>query len=123
MSQFSEWLIQHHPRVTYLKKARQCAAMRHGAPLKVFWRKDGYRQRDESIIAPWRCKTPAHYKFTALKRSRFGTSGTYCLQHLYYREIFGEMTEMEATEKLMVSTGYATPQQTLTQDPDRGEGR
>lgn len=119
MSDFSEWLIQYHPRVTYLKHARQCASMRHGAPLKVYWKRDGARQTDEAIIAKWRCKTPAHFKFIKLKHSRFGVSGTYCLQHLFHREIFGDMDEMEATERLMVSTGYATPEQTLTQNPER----
>jgi hypothetical protein len=38
-----------------------------------------------------------------------------CFSHLYFRAVFGDMDEMAATEKLMVSTGYATPEQTLTQ--------
>jgi hypothetical protein len=38
-----------------------------------------------------------------------------CFHHLYFRELFGDMTETEATEKLMVKTGYVSPEQTMTQ--------
>lgn len=115
MSQLSDWLLTHHPRVAYLKKARQCCERKGGAPVKAYWKRDGTRQDDPEIIEKWRCKTPAHWKFTALKRSRFTRSGVMCFKHLYYRAVFGETEEVEATEKLMVSTGYATPEQTLTQ--------
>lgn len=116
---FQQWLIDNHPRVSYLKKAHQCAAMKGKAPLKVYWKRDGTRQHDEAVIAPWRCSTPAHWKFVKLKRSRFGQSGTYCYRHLWYRELFGDMDEEYVTEKLMVSTGYATPEQTITQNPEK----
>lgn len=115
MSQFSEWLLQNHPRVTYLKRARPCTEMRGGAPVKAYWKRDGSRQTDETIIAKWRCKNPAHWKFTALKRARYSKNGVMCFSHLYHRAVFGDQNEMEATEKLMVATGYATPEQTLTQ--------
>ena len=115
MSRLSEWLIESHPRVRYLKKAQQCTEFRAGAPVKAHWDKDGYRQKDETILSHWRCKKPAHWKFIALKRSRFSKSGVMCFSHLYFRAVFGDMDEMAATEKLMVGTGYATPEQTLTQ--------
>lgn len=112
---FREWLIQCHPRVKFLKKARQCTELKGGAPLKAYWAKDGRRQTDEAILAKWRCKTPAHWKFTALKRDWLSSNGVMCMHHLYYRAVFGSMDETAATEKLMVRTGYATPEQTITQ--------
>lgn len=115
-NQFAEWLLAHHPRVTRLKKPQQCSEMRGGAPLKAHWKRDGYRQDDPQILEKWRCKTPAYWKFTALKRDRFSRSGVMCFQHLYHRAVFGSQGEMEATEKLMASTGYARPNETLTQD-------
>lgn len=115
MSQFRDWLLAHHPRVAYLKKARQCCEMKGRAPVKAYWTRDGRRQTDEAILSKWRCKTPAHWKFTALKRSRFSRSGMMCYSHLYFRAVFGSEEEMTATEKLMVSTGYARPDQTITQ--------
>lgn len=117
MSQLSEWLLAHHPRVSYVKKAGQCVEHKGGAPVKAFWKRDGTRQDDPEIIEKWRCKTPAHWRFKKLKRS-YARSGLMCYRHLYYRAVFGDTDETAATEKLMVSTGYATPEQTLTQRRD-----
>lgn len=115
MSDFTKWMLEHHPRVTFLAKARQCTERKGGAPLKAYWKRDGTRQDDPATLEKWRCKTPAHWKFTALKRARFSRDGVMCWRHLYFRAIFGDMDESAATEKLMVKTGYATPEQTLTQ--------
>lgn len=115
MSEFSAWVLANHPRVVKLKKPRQCCEMKGGAPVKAYWKRDGSRQDDPAILAKWTCKVPAYWKFTALKRSRFSKSGVRCWKHLYYRAIFGDENEMAATEKLMVSTGYARPDQTITQ--------
>lgn len=114
MSQLSEWLLANHPRVSYVKKAAQCVEHKGGAPGKYFWKRDGTRQDDPAILEKWRCKIPAHWKFKALKKSH-AISGTMCFHHLYYRAVFGDTDETTATEKLMVSTGYAKPEETLTQ--------
>lgn len=121
MNEFSKWLIANHPRVKHLKTARQCDEMKGGAPVKAYWDRDGKRQTDPEIIEKWRCKTPAHWKFKALKKARFSKDGVMCYRHLYFRAVFGDMDEMAATEKLMVSTGYATPEETLTVKRNEGQ--
>lgn len=115
MSPFPKWLIEHHPRVTFLDQAQQCTEMKGGAPVKAYWGGDGYRQTDPEVLEKWRCKVPAHWKFTALKQAKFSKNGVMCYRHLYYRVVFGDQDEMTATEELMVSTGYAKPEETLTQ--------
>jgi hypothetical protein len=116
VSPFQKWLAEHHPRVKHLKAGTRCEAIKSGAPLKAYWKRDGTRQDDQALIEKWRCKATAHWRFTYLKGwPSQGRTARLCFSHLWYRGVFGDMRETEATERQMVKTGYASPEQTITQ--------
>lgn len=87
--------IKQIPWVNYVKDAHQCDSLRNGTPLKAVFSMYGRPPVDQ---APYRCKTPAHWRFRALKRS-YARDGIYCMSHLIYRCLYGDTAECNRMER------------------------
>ena len=118
LNAFQQWLVDHHPRVDLHWSRRhvgQCAAIKSSAPVRAYWKRDG-TQQDAEVREQWRCSRLGWWKFSALpmESNTFNRSGEYCYLHLW-THLFHDMAEEEATERLMMETGYAKPNETITQ--------
>ena len=82
-------LTARHPGVRRLKRARECEA----------WMFRSTKAIREGRVR--RCKNPAYWHFTPLKRKYMdNTEPRYlCWSHLYHQGIYGDMDEEERTER------------------------
>lgn len=80
------------PYVKYLVKAQPCTGFMNKTTLKHL-----YGTAEQRAQKP-RCKVPAHWKFTALKKS-WAKDGVFCPSHLFSRGLYSDMDEMARTEK------------------------
>jgi hypothetical protein len=73
--------------VTYLKRPRPC---------------EGWMSNRRT------CKNPAHYRFTALRKS-WAKSGVYCHNHLFSRGLLGDWEEENRTRNAYYRLGILCP--------------
>lgn len=76
------------PFVFYVDERRQCDGVCWSrVPVRAVWHPKTHRRQPLSMLDPYRCRTPAHWRFKALKKSR-SKSGTYCMSHLVTQCIY-----------------------------------
>lgn len=92
MSKLRVLFLKSLPFVTYLSRGRQCEGFMSHTSLKHVFGTDEQRAKRP------KCKNPAHWKFTALKKST-ADSGVYCQSHLFSRCLYGDMDEEKRTEQ------------------------
>lgn len=89
------------PWVTRLKKPQPCRSLVR-APGKAYY-------GDPDVVAAYRakhaCKSPAYWKFRALKRS-YAEDGVYCWAHLIFHGVYGDSMESDRTGRWLSRHGY-----------------
>jgi hypothetical protein len=84
-------LVARLPWVTRLEETTSCDGYR--------WSAMSFRaRRDPELMAKYKCRAPARWKFRALKRNlMFSQDGTYCWSHLWAMGLQHDMTEEART--------------------------
>ena len=84
-------LVARLPWVTRLKQTQDCDGYR--------WSSMSWKARcTPELMATYKCKVPARWKFRALKRNPMpATDGTYCWSHLWAMGLQHDMAEQERT--------------------------
>jgi hypothetical protein len=81
--------------VTRLDQAQQCEGFLARTPLKALYAMGG---KPPVGLDNYRCKLPAYWRFTALKKSH-ARDGVYCWLHLVYRGLYGDTLEEARTHR------------------------
>lgn len=100
-------LLKRVPWITYLDKAKSCDGVRwNKVPLKAIYPMNG---KPAEGIEKWRCKAPARWKFTALRKKDSGgmrsTSGTFCRVHLHQQATYYSELERERMNRWFEEVG------------------
>lgn len=86
-------LVARLPWVTRLDQRQACDGYR--------WSSMSFRaRRDPELMAKYKCKVPARWKFRALKRNPMpAQDGTYCWSHLWAEGLQHDMAEEDRTRR------------------------
>lgn len=87
--------IERIPWVRRLPEPVPCTGRKSGTPMKAMYSMYG---KPPAGLDGYRCKVPARWHFTALKKSR-ATDGDFCFNHLIHRGLLYDQDESVRLER------------------------